>query len=168
MVEWLCKVYRGFMDFLTIGLLFINTIIGFFIGYSVIGYDDFGYGFLGGLIGFCITILLEIFLIPPLAILFSIDGRLQKIDDLLDEINNKQSSLKKSEAPVDDIKSEKTVSDEKKEETVEDLKSRIKSYDDLMNDPKIREEAETMRKFYGKEAYEHYLEKKAKELGVEK
>ena len=73
-----------------------------------------------------------------------------------------------SEAPVDDIKSEKTVSDEKKEETVEDLKSRIKSYDDLMNDPKIKEEAETMRKFYGKEAYEHYLEKKAKELGVEK
>ena len=168
MVEWLCKVYRGFMDFLTIGLLFINAIIGFFIGYSVIGYDDFGYGFAGALIGFGVTIILEIFLIPPLAILFSIDGRLQKIDDLLDEINNKQFSLKKSEASVDDIKSEKTISDEKKEETVEDLKSRIKSYDDLMNDPKIKEEAETMRKFYGKEAYEHYLEKKAKELGVEK
>lgn len=34
----------------------------------------------------------------------------------------------------------------------------------LMNDPKIKAEAELLYKMYGEQAYEHYLEKKSKEL----
>ncbi|WP_027728828.1 hypothetical protein [Treponema sp. C6A8] len=65
--------------------------------------------------------------------------------------------------------SESLVADEKKEDSLEELKSRINSFDDLLDlidEPKIKEEAEHMRKFYGKEAYEHFLTVKAKQLGL--
>ena len=49
---------------------------------------------------------------------------------------------------------------------IEKMKETIKCFDDLMNDPKIKNEAELLRKMYGETAYKHYLEKKAKELGI--
>ena len=35
-----------------------------------------------------------------------------------------------------------------------------------MKDPKIKEEAEMLRKMYGESAYKNFLDKKAKELGL--
>ena len=128
-------------------------------------------GFLGVLIGLIVLVLIFIICRE----IFCWYWKINEITDLLRSINDKlseesfknQNTVEKTAVePVKETVKQESE-EEKQERELKDLRSRIKSYDDLMNDPKIKEEAETMQRFYGKDAYEHYLQKKAKELGLE-
>lgn len=106
--------------------------------------------------------------------------KINEIRDLLQSINSSQGCQRFSEEKITELINllkeikENTAkvkftgsnqdSFEQKDSNTEDNNSEeINTYEDLLKNPKIKEEAETMRKFYGKEAYEHYLEKKLKE-----
>ena len=128
-------------------------------------------GFGGVIIGLVVLILVFIICRE----IFCWYWKINEITDLLRSINDKlseesfknQNTVEKTAVePVKETVKQESE-EEKQERELKDLRSRIKSYDDLMNDPKIKEEAETMQRFYGKDAYEHYLQKKAKELGLE-
>ncbi len=128
-------------------------------------------GFLGVVIGLIVLVLIFIICRE----IFCWYWKINEITDLLRSINDKlseesfknQNTVEKTAVePVKETVKQESE-EEKQERELKDLRSRIKSYDDLMNDPKIKEEAETMQRFYGKDAYEHYLQKKAKELGLE-
>lgn len=58
---------------------------------------------------------------------------------------------------------QKRAEQEKKEQ---EFAQKIKSYEDLINDPVVKEEAEYRAKFYGNDAKERFLKSKAEELGL--
>ena len=70
-----------------------------------------------------------------------------------EEIEQKKQLLKEQQEKEEQLKLAK-------------LKESITSFEDLMKDPKIKEEAEMLRKMYGESAYKNFLDKKAKELGL--
>lgn len=174
MVEWLCKIYKGVMDVIAFIILLIFAVIGYNFGYKL-DYEVW-MGVIGIIFGAGIGLVIEIIVIPPLTILFSIDSKLDKLLKTNNSVDSKEKNIQSyvqtnsSSYASDTKKSDENTpdTDERKEDEISELKTRIKSYDDLLNDPKIKDEAETLKKFYGTEAYEHFLERKAKELGLEK
>lgn len=60
----------------------------------------------------------------------------------------------------------KQQQEQEEQQKLEALKQSIKCYDDLMKEPKIKEEAEMLKKMYGDNAYKNFLDSKAKELGL--
>ena len=88
---------------------------------------------------------------------------LEEIREVKIMLNNYISEYEKKEN-AEKEKQRKIIEEKKEQEKLDELKKNIKNFDDLMNDPQIKEEAEYLRKMYGKSAYDSYIEKKAKEL----
>ncbi len=91
---------------------------------------------------------------------------------LLDFLNEKviENSKPKIQVQVHDSDNNNTLKVQNtnltEAEKFAKMKELIKNFDDLMNVPEIKEEAELLRKMYGELACQHYLEKKANEFGV--
>ncbi len=80
MVSFLCKLYKKLMDVIAILLLVISTISGYVVG-LINDSSNIGNGILGAILGFIICFILELLIIPPITILFSIDSRLENIEN---------------------------------------------------------------------------------------
>lgn len=82
MVDFLCKVYRSFVDAISVILLVIASIVGFV--YFGNNYGDWDFNYLmalgGAIIGFLGCFIFELIVIPPLMILFTIDSKLEKFE----------------------------------------------------------------------------------------
>lgn len=84
MVKFFCRIYKKAIDIVCVVVLIIGTLFGF-IFFGIAGSDfysgfNFGLALFGGILSFAITFLTLMFIIPPLMVLFSIDGRLENIE----------------------------------------------------------------------------------------
>ena len=84
MVKFFCRIYKKAIDIVCVVVLIIGTLYGFIcfgnMGGNFYSGFNFGAAFLGGILSFAITFLGLMFTIPPLMVLFSIDGRLENIE----------------------------------------------------------------------------------------
>ena len=100
MVEFLCKVYRSFVNVFSVIALIIMPIVGFVLFGKTFGWEDFNFGMalLGAIIGFVGCYYFELITIPPLMILFSIDSRLERLEEQVFNISKKDSKLEEKES----------------------------------------------------------------------
>ena len=97
-------------------------------------------------------------------------------NDKLDKIIETQNIISKHYSKIEDSENEKNEiekSEIEKENSEEELEkdkersSKINTYEDLINDPKIKEESEVLLKCYGQKAQENFLRKEMEKLGIE-
>ena len=84
MVNFFCRIYKKAIDIVCVVVLIIGTLYGFILFGNIFSdfYSGFNFvaAFFGGILSFAITFLTLMFIIPPLMVLFSIDGRLENIE----------------------------------------------------------------------------------------
>lgn len=66
-----------------------------------------------------------------------------------------------------DLKEYEENKKKQEEEEKQKSKEKFKTLNDIFSDQKIMEEAKDLRRIYGKKMYVEYINKKAKELGIE-
>jgi len=89
------------------------------------------------------------------------------LDESYDRYLEKERLQKEKEVHEKEEK-ERLEDEQKKEESkkrIIDAVGKVENLEQLLSDPKIKEEAEILKRMYGTSAYENYLKNKAKELG---
>lgn len=90
MVKFLSKIYRKLLDFIAVVFLIVFVLIGA----AFFNELNESLKVLGGVLGLIVGVLSEALVFPPLAILFSIDARLQKLEKLTDEVETLNKTVK--------------------------------------------------------------------------
>ena len=112
MVDWLCKIFLKAVNFISILILVLGTIFGYISNF----HDSYLFGFIGAIIGFCLAFLFDVFIIPPIAILFNIDSKLNLL-------------LSKKKLKFSNDNEEKNISDKESDNKIDEKENIINSID---------------------------------------